>query len=349
MPIANPFQAGKLADLSQEINIIPNQWGVIQRLGLFIDDPKTQKTVLVPRTVEEEALIPDRNWDERNNTIKGGERDVLPLVIPHYPVDDAITPNDVDGNVDWGRIMSGGGARAQSVDEVRATKMERLRRAHATTLEYARAQILRDGTVFAPNGTVVTNFYTEFGVTRPVVGFDLNSVTDNPISHPERVLAQIQDSVGGGAIVTNVVALASPDFFNALISNPFVYESYQYFQQSQGPALLNGRLTAGSPLDARFRSFSYGGIDFIEVRGQVGGQPYVNAGEAYAFPLGTDLFRTYYAPANRFKSVNRRALQSYYFEYLNEKDDIIEIMTETNFLNALLRPEAVVTLTVAAD
>src|SRR5690606_19353775 len=100
MAIANPFKLGKVADLSAEINVIPNQWGVINMLGIFRDEPKSQKTVLVPRNIEQEAIITDRNWDERNNTIAGGQRDVLPLMIPHYPVDDAITPNDVDGNVD---------------------------------------------------------------------------------------------------------------------------------------------------------------------------------------------------------------------------------------------------------
>ena len=70
----------------------------------------------------------------------------------------------------------------------------------------------------------------------------------------------------------------------------------------------------------------------------------LTAGEAYMFPLGTDSFRTYFAPANRFSTVNRAALESYMFEYRNEKDDIIEIMSETNFVNALLRPQAVITL-----
>lgn len=348
MAIANPFKLGKVADLSAEINIVPNQWGVINTLGLFRNEPKSQKTVLVPRTTEADTILTDRNWDERNNTINGGERDVLPLIIPHYPVDDAIKPNDVDGNVDWDSLLAGGNG-VLSVDKVRAEKMARIRRSHSLTLEYARAQLLRDGTVYAPNGTVVTNYYTEFGVSRQTIFFDLASTTVNPISKAETVLANVQDGIASGDMITDVIALCSPAFFNALISNPFVYESYQYFAQAQGPALLNGRLTAGRPFDSRFRSFEYGGVLFVEVRGGVAGVPYITSGEAYAFPMGTDSFRTYYAPANRFSTVNKQALESYYFEYRNEKDDIIEIMTETNFLNALLRPQTVVTLDMDAS
>ena len=348
MAIANPFKLGKVADLSQEINIIPNTWGVIQTLGIFRNEPKAQKTVLIPRTTEEDAIAVDRNWDERNSAIKGGKRDVLPLVIPHYPIDDTITPNDVDGNVDWDSLMAGGNATL-TVDRVRAEKMARLRRAHALTMEYARAQLLKDGSVYAPNGTVTTNFYTEFGTARETKYFNLASTTDNPISKVEVALAYIQDHLKSGDVVSDFVALCSPEFFSALISNPFVYESYQYFAQSQGPALMNGRLVAGRPWDARFRWFEYGGVKFIEVRGQINGVNYVEANKAYMLPMGTDSFRTFFAPANRFATVNRTAQEVYYFEYANQKDDIIEIMSESNFLNALLRPDTVITLDKAAS
>lgn len=348
MAIANPFKLGKVVDLSSEINLVPNRWGVINTLGIFRNEPKSQKTVLVPRTEEADAVAVDRNWDERNSTITSGKRDVLPIVIPHFPVDDAITPNDIDGNVDWNSLMAGGNS-VITLDKVRVEKMDRLRRAHALTLELARAQLLKDGSVYAPNGTVDTNFYTEFGTTRHTEYFDLSSTTDNPIGKVESALAYIQDNLKSGEVVSNFVALCSPEFFNALISNSFVYESYQYFMQAQGPSLMNGRLAAGGQWDARFRSFNYGGVDFIEVRGQVNGVNYVNTGEAYMLPLGTDSFRTYFAPANRFATVNKTAQEVYYFEYKNEKDDIIEIMSESNFTNALLRPDSVITLDSAAS
>lgn len=341
MAIANPFQLGRVTDLSAEINIIPNQWGVINSMGLFSNEYKSQKTVMIPRTTEVDIVLEDRNWDERNSVMSGGSRDVASFVIPHFPADDAITPNDVDGNVDWNSLLQGGNA-VETVDAVRAKKMARMRRAHALTLERARAQLLKDGSVYAPNGTVVTNFYTEFGVSRQTINYDLASTTVNPLAHVEDTIAKIQDNIANGDIVSDIVALCSPEFFGALIQNSFVYESYQYFNQAQGPAILNGRLTA--PMDARMRWFNYGGVTFIEARGTLDGYKYVEAGKAYAFPTGTDSFRTFYAPANRFDTVNRAALESYYFERIGEWNDKIEIMSEINFLNALLRPQVVVTL-----
>src|SRR5690606_1903317 len=218
----------------------------------------------------------------------------------------------------------------------------------ALTLEYARMQLLKDGTVFAPNGTVVTSFYTEHGLTRQPIPLDLAPTTDNPLAKVSDVYAQVQDSVESDQIVTDVIALCCPEFFDALISNPFVVESYQYWAQPQGMEVLNQRLGTRAPLDRRYRVFDYGGVTWIEVRGGVGGERYVEEGEAYIFPRGTDSFRTFFAPANKFASVNKEAQQVYLFTTMGEKDDKIELEFETNFLNAVVRPQIVITLTMDA-
>lgn len=344
MPITNdPRAYGKAVNLSDSINIIPNNWGLIQKLGLFEHKFSSQKTILIPRTTEGENILEDRNWDERNPSLAGAQRDYLPLQIPHYPVDDAITPNDVDGNIDWNAVIRGS-LTLETVEQKRAEKMERIRRAHSLTLEFARMQVLKDGTAYSPRGTVAINFYTEYGISRTVESVDLASTTVAPNAALESAIASLQDALMTGDVATDFIALCSPSFYNALVNNPFVVERYMYIQNSQQQPLLVGRQTAGSPLDARYRTFDYAGITFIEVRGGVRGVPYIEDGDAYMFPRGTSSFETWFAPANRFSTINKPALESYFFEYINEKDDIIELMTETNFLNVLKRPDLVITL-----
>ena len=345
----NPLQFGKAVDYSGSINLIPNQWGLTQRLGLFVPKYGTQKTIMIARTTEADHLMVDRNWDERNPTISGGQKDWLTLPIPHYPVDDAILPNDIDGVIDFDSLVQGG-LQLETVEKKRVEKMNRIRRAHATLLEMARLQVLKNGTVYAPNGTVNINYYTEYGVSRQTIGLDLASTTVRPQVGIEKAIAALQDGLQTGEIVTGFVALCSPTFFAALTSNAFVQEQYLYFARGgQQDGLTIGRLTAGAPLDGRYRTFDYGGVLWIEVRGSVAGVPYVEEDEAYMFPLGTENFETHFAPANRLSTVNTTALESYYFEYINTKDDIIELMTETNFLNVLRRPDQVITLSVDAD
>ena len=86
------------------------------------------------------------------------------LKIPHFPLDDAITPNDIDGIVRAGSLAEF--AELETVASVRADKMIDIREAHGLTLEAARMQLITQGTAYAPRATVATNFYTEFGVTR---------------------------------------------------------------------------------------------------------------------------------------------------------------------------------------
>lgn len=349
MPVTNnPLQFGKAVDYSGGINIIPNQWGLMQRLGLFNHVHGTQKTIMIARKTESDHLMVDRNWDERNPSITGGQRDWITLPIPHYPVDDAILPNDIDGVIDFDSLIQGG-LQLETIEKKRAEKMNRIRRAHSTLLEMARLQVLKDGTVYAPNGTVNINYYTEYGIARETIGLDLESTVVRPQVGIEEAIAYLQDNLQTGEIVTGFVALCSPSFFSALTTNAFVQEQYLYFARGGNQdGLTIGRLTAGAPLDGRYRTFDYGGVLWIEVRGNVAGVDYVEDGEAYMFPLGTDNFETHFAPANRLSTVNKTALESYYFEYVNTRDDIIEIMSETNFLNVLRRPDQVVTLTVDA-
>src|SRR5690606_23898780 len=163
-----------------------------------------------------EIVAIDRNWDERNSAQKSPDRDYLTLSIPHFPMDDAVTPNDVDGLIDFDQILASGNT-LELIPRVMQRKMLSLRKTLANTLEVARAQVIRDGSVYAPSGTVVTNYYTEFGVTRDVIPLGLTSTTVDPLAAVNDVVGVMQDDLLDGSVVTEFVALCSLDFFNALI------------------------------------------------------------------------------------------------------------------------------------
>lgn len=347
--VINSAQPGKVVDRTDSLLRIPNTVGITNALGLFTEDPRSQKNIEIVRTTTRSHLLEDRNWDERNQTIAGRESDSLLLKIPHFPADDAITPNDLDGVLQAGSLAES--VELETVASVRAQKMFDLREAHGLTLEAARMQLITQGTVYAPRGTVVTNYYTEFGITRVEEGIDLSASTD-PRTAINNLKAAVRAGLTGGQAgqVRAFVALASDSFYNALLQNAYVTDALKYVDQGQALSILLGNGgNAVNGLDARFESVTLFGITWINA-GAAGYEdaegnfvPFIPEGDAYILPVGVrDMFKTYYAPANRFSSVNRRAAMSYWFEYLNEKDDIIEIMTEQNFLNAMLHPGAVV-------
>lgn len=337
----DPANANRRIDVSEVINVIPNYWYLTEALGMFEPEYKTQKTALVPVFTENANVAVDRNWGERNSNVRKSKKEYLTIQIPHFPLDDAITPEDIDGIADWNQVYQG--VDLETIASVRERKMNAIRRTLAYTREVARLQLITTGTIYAPNNTVVKNFYTEFGISRTEIEADFSGGA-NPNAVIEQIVGALQDNLHTGAIVTNFVAFCSPTYFQAIINNAQVVDTLKYQLASGKENILLSRPVA-TRLDARYRSFDLAGVTFFEVRGTnpVTGDPLIPAGDAYFFPLGVEgMFRTLYAPAHRLSTVNTSARQDYFFEYRNERDDIIEIMAESNFANVLAYPQEIV-------
>jgi len=162
MTIARSFTNGfQLTDLTQDLLLIPNTWGLINELGIFSPESISQNTVTIESTTGTLGLITDRVRGDRNNVSRDENRVLRAMPLGHFPLDDSIKPEDIQGVRAYGTSEA-----AETEAAVIARKLERIRRNHAVTLEFARAQAITQGTVYAPNGTISGNFYTEFGVTR---------------------------------------------------------------------------------------------------------------------------------------------------------------------------------------
>lgn len=331
---ANGFE---VQDWTEEVNVIPNQWGTIGALGIFQVEPVAEHVVVFEETIKDGALLVDRVRGDRGTVGKDASRKLHTFAVPHFPHDDYISPQDLQGKRAYGS------QGVETLEAVRARKLERIRQNHAWTLEYARAQAITTATVYSPNGTVSQNWNTEFGVTRLSVDFALGTSTTEIIAKIEAGLAQIADNAFGET-VTGTVVLASPEFFAKLIAHPSVKTAYMYYQQN-GMNPLRERLGGANALH---REFEFGGTRFIEMRDTYAGNRLIPVGKAYMVPLGTsNTFKTYFSPANRFGLVNTLGEQVYVFENADQKGTKIELESESNFVNALLRPALVVEFTTS--
>jgi len=323
-----PFE---LTDFTEELLIIPNTWGLTNQMGIFEQEGVAQHTITVEKIDQSLNLITDRVRGERNNVNKDYERELHSFAIPHFPLDDYITPEDIQGKRAYGMANA-----EEQLAQVRGRKLERIRRNHAVTLEAARMQALTNGTIYAPNNTVSVDWYSAFGVTRKEVDFDLGTAATDVIAKGEEVIAHIQDNILSGDLVTGIVALCSPEYFSKLISQAGVKEAYKYYTSTQQPN--RDRLGAGL-----YREFEHGGIRYIEYRGSYNGQALIPANDAYFLPMGvTDMFKTYFSPANKFSFTNTMGEEAYVFEYPGATDENILLQSESNFVNMLRRPQIVV-------
>lgn len=328
-----PFE---LVDYTQELLLIPNQWGLINELGLFSEEPVSQHSVTVESSEGTLGLVTDQVRGARNTMNKNDTRSLRSFPIPHFPLDDAVKPEDIQGKRAYGSPDA-----AETEAAVIARKLERIRMNHAVTLEAARAYAITVGAIYAPNGTVAGNFYTDFGITRKSIDFVLGTTTTDLTAKSEEGLSHIQDNIQSGEVVSNVIVLCSPAFFGKLINHATVKEAYKYYTSTQEP--LRQRLGSGL-----YRRFTHGGVDYIEYRGSYNGTALIPAGEAYMLPQGTsDMFLTYFSPANKFSHVNTLGEAAYVFTYKDPTDTQIQIQSESNFLNLVRRPQAVVKLTTS--
>lgn len=331
---ANGFE---VMDWTKEVSYIPNTWGTINSLNIFQAEPVAEHTVVFQEVSKDFGLIVDRVRGDRSNVSKDYSRKIHSFPVPHFPLDDAIFPKDIQGKSSYSDL-----SQEDNLAEVRARKMERIRNSHSVTLEYARAVALTTGNIYAPNGTVALNWFTEFGVTQTVIDFLFGSSTTNIISKIETGIAAIQDN-GGMVNITGIVALCSPTFFAKLIAHPYVQTAYQYFTSTELP--LRNRLAQGGSATAYHRTFNYGGVEFIEMRDQYNGNQLIPAGDAVMVPTGTEFFKTYFSPAERFGLVNTLGEEVYMFETPSTNGTAIAIESESNHASALLKPALVVRLT----
>jgi hypothetical protein len=328
-----PFE---LVDYTEELLLVPNKWGLINELGLFGEEGVAQHSVTVESSEGTLGLVTDKIRGERNNVNKDDTRALRSFAIPHFPMDDAVKPEDVQGKRAYGSAD-----QAETEAAVIARKLERIRMNHSVTLEAARAYAITVGAIYAPNGTVSGNFYTDFGITRKSIDFVLGTSTTDLNAKSEEGIAHIQDTIQSGEVVSNIIVLCSPAFFGKLINHATVKEAYKYYTSTQEP--LRNRLGSGV-----YRRFVHGGVEYIEYRGSYNGAALIPAGEAYMLPQGTaDMFKTYFSPANKFSHVNTIGEQAYVFTYRDPKDSEIIIQSEMNMLNLIRRPQAVVKLTTS--
>lgn len=325
-----PFE---LVDYTPEIVSIPNTWGLVNEMGLFRSESVSQHSVTVESRSGTLGLVTDKVRGERNNVNKDDNRVLRAFSIPHFPLDDYLTPQDVQGKRAYGSPDA-----AETADAVLARKLARLRMNHAVTLEAARCYALTTGQIYAPNATVSGNYYTDFSVTRKEIDFVLGTSTTEINEKAEDGIAHIQDNILTGEVVNGVVVICSPTFFAKLIKHATVKEAYKYYTSTQEP--LRNRLGTGV-----YRRFVHGSVEYIEYRGSYNGSALIPAGDAYMIPTGTqDMFISYFSPANKFSHVNTLGEELYAFTYRDPKDEGVLVQTESNQLHFLRRPQAVVRL-----
>lgn len=336
MPITRSYTSNfDVVDYTQELQIVPNSWTLLNDAGLFSEEFLTTHTVTFEEQNQTLALIGDQHRGAKPQANKDDVRKIRSYPIAHFPIVDQILPTDIQGKRAYGSQN-----QAETEAAVIARKMERIRRNIDITLEVGRFSTLTTGNLYAPNGSISGNLFSDFGITQTSVDFVLGTATTDVMAKTESVIAAMQDNANTGDVITGVIAYCSPEWFSKFIAHAKIQTAYQYYTATEGQQIQRNRAGGNNGL---YREFSYGGIRFIEVRTVLAGQRLIPAGEVVFVPVGTtDTFVSYFGPANRLDFVNTVAERAYLWMYRDPKGTHIDLDGEFDVTHVIRRPQLVI-------
>lgn len=320
-------------ELTDAINKMPHKPRRIAGMGLFDvrGIPTTRMYVEVKNGVL--GLVPAKVRGDAPTAYKGGQRQMVPIEATHHPVQDQILPGEVQDITEFGT-----GRRMNNAQAVRDEKLLGMRDSLEATLEFQRINALKGKVLDADNTTVLLNLFDAFGIQEPgstSLDLDASDPADGALDTAiQDVIRTVEDALGDQPY-DEIRAFCGSTFFNKLVSHPDVRETWRALQTQQ---LIERK--------AR-REINVSGIVFEEYRGNVGGKKYVDDNDAHVFPVGVPRFAlTRFAPPNRFGFENTEGVPIFAQSTPDDKGTKIDLDAESNPINVISRPDALVPLTV---
>ena len=325
--------AFSMSALTAAINILPNNYGLMESMGLFPPKPVRFRSVAVEEKNGILTLLPTMPVGSPGTVGKRGKRKLRSFAIPHIPHDDVVLPEEVQGIRAFGSE-----SELQTVASVMAEHLQTMRNKHAITLEHLRMGALK-GIILDADGSELYNLFDLFDITPKVVNFQLGAAGTD-IKKKCLDLKRYLEKNLKGERMNGVHCLVSEEFFDAFTSHEKVVAAYDRWQDSFA---LRSDMRSG---------FTFAGITFEEYSGEASDgddniHRFIEAGEGHAFPLGTvDTFATYFSPADFNETANTLGQPLYAKQEPRKFERGTDIHTQSNPLPMCHRPAVLVKVTV---
>jgi len=323
------FSVQSLTDAINKIPFVPG------RLGQIIPWNEAGITTLSVMIEEKSGvlnLIQPTPRGGPGETIAKQKRTARQLTVPHIQRDDAVYADEVQGIRAFGSET-----QLETVQgKVNERFAEHVNLGFDPTLEWMRVGAMK-GIILNPDLTVLYNLFTEFGVAQPAeINFALG--TTGLRKRCAQAVRLIADALGG-VTYTGVMAECGNDFFDALLENEDVVNSYKNTDMASvlrsGYIMPNGNKIYGA--------FEFGGIIWENYRGKNGANDIVHTDKCHLFPVGVPgLFKTVFAPADYIETVNTVGLPRYAKQIEMRNGKGIELEMQSNPLCYCTRPAVLI-------
>jgi len=325
--------AFSFTSLTDAILKAPYKPGRIGALGLFRERGITTTTIVIEEKDGRLSLIQTSPRGGPGSTIGAQKRTARSFVVSHLERESKVLADEIQGVRAFGSPNSN-----DAISAIVNERLTDLRAMHEVTLEHLRAGAIQ-GLVKDADGSTLHNLFTEFNVAQQTGTVSPNSTTDEGGDLRGEVVAlqRLIENELGAEPISGYRAFCGKDFFDTLRADLGVVKTLRF---ADPQSLLQQQANA--------RSFVYGGVTWEEYRGSTGGTPFFPDAEAYLFPEGSNIFSTYFAPADFQETVNTVGLPIYAKVVVDDElNRYTKLHTQSNPLALCLRPRAVVKVTLA--
>lgn len=316
-----------LVPLSQAMTLMPFQPTMIRSMGLFAEQGITTVAASIEMENNVLSLVATAPRGAPGAVKNLPRRTVKDFRSIHLPQRCQVYADEVIGLRAFGKSTE-----VETAMKRLQAKMAICRRDLDLTIEFQRIGAIKGIVVDSDGTTPLWNWFTEFGVTQQTMNFDL-AVGGTDVRQKCVDTSRKSEDELGGISNSGMEALCSPEFFDALVGHANVIDSFKYQEGKENRK------------DLRRAGFEYGGIIFKEYRGQVGATRFIEAGCAYAIPMGVpDLFTTFYSPADHMDAVGTEGLPYYASLEPMDHGKGVDCLTQSNPLHLTNRPRSIIKL-----
>lgn len=326
-------------DLTDQVNVIPNQYGLLNELDLFPSEGSTSTIIEIRYVNGALRVLPVKERGASATPMKADSGKTIFVEVPHFPSMELITPKDLQDVL----VVVGRNKQPITLEQRIAEKLVDIRNTHAITREWLRASALQ-GLIVDGNIATVIDLYATFGITNTPLDFDLGNASADIVGKCATIWQNITKNLKG-EVMRGIECIVDKDFFQAFISHAKVLAFYQNAEQALALANLARGQSGGNMWG---RVFTFQNITFREYYGTAptGAQgntstPFWASKTGTAYPVGTmNMFRTFDAPANDIRFANEVGQEVYISPEVLEHGQGIELRSESNALPICKRPEA---------
>lgn len=294
------FRAIEVTEAVGNIVYIPQ---ALAQMNIFEVEPISTIDVAIYRRGQSLSVVPTTPRGSQETLPERDTNSIRKISTVRLAQTDRINSHELQGIVVDGRPYDANLDRA--MDEVDRRQRKLIAKLELTREMHRLAAL--QGILLDADGSVIMNYFTEFGFTQPAeISFNFTTLVGGALreyitQQVKRPIATILRNTGRVGASTRIGALCGDQFYDALLKNAEVRETYL------------GYAAAADLREAKFwDTFNFGGVEWMNWEGSTDSNLNIPTNKCKFFPIGAqDVFKEYRAPGEDMDLINEPGREFY--------------------------------------